>query len=413
MADAKKASLLDDFRRVSNPATVTLFLSSLLVPMAAFMLYPFLIIYFTHVLRLSVAAAGFLLSVRFLSSGFLGFLGGALSERIGLGRTYLAAGVVTGLTVWALGMERQVWVLACLLVVLGVSASTVNAMARGLANEHVDEESGGIVQNYIHWLNNVGMAAALPISAFLLGGGYSRIPFDVTAVAYAALALVLGIAFRGSGTSSHDAPKPTAKRAMPWTILAEDRAFLWLIVSFLLVVIVEMQFESGVPLDLSFHFAHGAKLFGTLGILDMAVVFVLQLVVSHWLAQRKSPWYGYLGMLAVGGLIVGGLWQSVAGWTLSVLLLAVGDVFAYGQIFSMMGKLPKPGRQGSYFSILGMAQGLGTFAAYGFGAAAYQGLKPGWMFGLCLPAAVLATVAFRNARRAADGADKTLAASAG
>lgn len=401
MGDSPKPSLLSEFRAIANPKSLSVFGSSLLVPLAAFMLYPFLIIYFTHILKLSVAEAGLLLSIRFLSSGFLGFLGGMVSERIGLSRTYLLAGLVTGATLFIMGFEHAVPVLAGLLVLLGVSASTVNAMARGLVNDSVDEKGRGIAQNYVHWLNNIGMAAALPISALALGGGYSRIPFDVSAAAYAVMAVSLFVAFGAFGTPR---PQPAHRSesgrssSAPWSVLATDRAFLWLMVAFLLVVAVEMQFESGVPLDLSFHFHQGARLYGVLGVIDMAVVIVLQMLVSHWLGRRKSPWFGYLGMVAVGGLIIGGVWQTPLAWTISIVLLGVGDVFAYGQIFNLMGVIPTPGRQGTYFSILGMVQGLATFVAYAFGADLYQNLHAGWMFGLTVPVALLAVLSYRNAQ---------------
>lgn len=390
-------SLWDEFRQVLNGSTATLFGASLFVPMAAFMLYPFLIIYFTHVLGYTVAVAGLLLSVRFLSSGLFGFLGGVASSRLGLANTYLVAGLLTSLSIFLLGYQTHIVPIVVILIVLGVSSTTVNAMARSLANEKVREASRGSVQNYIHWLNNVGMAAALPISALALGGGYSRLPFLVAGMTYAVMALVVSLVFR-SPPEAH--PGEASRGVTPWTVLREDRAFVWLLLTFLLVVFVEMQFESGVPLDLSYHFIQGAKLFGVLGVVDMAIVFVLQLVVSRWLFTRKSPWWGYAGIFVVGGLIVGGLWQTVAGWTISIVLLGIGDVFAYGQIFSMMGILPKAGRQGSYFSILGMVQGIATFLAYGLGSILYQTIHAAWMFGLCLPIALLAAYCYRNARLA-------------
>ncbi|NMP24115.1 MFS transporter [Sulfobacillus harzensis] len=398
MADTRKLSLVRELHDVTNSRTLVLFASSLVVPLAAFMLYPFLIIYFTHVLKLSAAEAGLLLSVRFLSSGILGFVGGLAADRIGLGRTYVMAGLLTGLTVLAMSAETHVWPLVGLLVVLGVSASTVNAAARGLANTQVDSAHGGTVQNLIHWLNNVGMAAALPLSAFALSGGYSRIPFDVTAVAYMGIALLMASTFWEKHAAGGATAGPAKQAAGPWTILRQDPAFGWLLTSFLLVVAAEMQFESGVPLDLSYHFPHGAQLYGALGALDMVVVFVLQLGVSHWLARIKSPWPGYIGMLAVGGLVLGGIWQTVPGWTIAIILLGIGDVFAFGQIFALMGMLPRPGQQGQYFSMFTMVQGLATFIAYAASGAVYQVLHPVWLFGLTIPVAVLATLSFRNAK---------------
>lgn len=397
--NASKKSLIREFREILTTETAVLFVASFITPAAAFMLYPFLTIYFTHALGFSVALAGLLLALRFLSGAVLGFLGGMVSDRFGLVRTYVWAGLVTALAIFLLGFQHSVLALVILLLIVGVSASTVNANVRGLANLGVKPEHRGTVQNYVHWLNNLGMAVALPFSADVLHGGYSVAPFVVTAVGYLAMAALVGVTYTRIPSESGGAETlPASKRLSPWQIVRQDRAFAWLLGSFLLWVTVEMQFESNIPLDLSYHFAHGAELYGTLGVIDMVIVCVLQLVISRWLADQKSPWLGYMGFLLLGGLIVGGLWQTVAGWTVAIVLLSVGEVFSISQIMGLMGVLPRDGQQGSYFALFGMAQGLATFFAYFLGGAAYQALGPAALFGLCLPAAVVSAYLYRNAR---------------
>lgn len=400
MADRnRKSAEAPGLGEALTPQMVPLLVSSLVVPLAAFMLYPFLIIYFTHSLGFSVAAAGLLLSVRFLASGLLGFLSGMLADRWGLARTYVLSGLITGLAIVTLASVTGIAAIVILLVIMGVSSSAVNAMARGLASQYVDENLRGTVQNIIHWLNNVGMAVALPFSAFVLNGGYSRIPFVVAALAYVVMAVIIGLAFVRHRPMLENSPKDakTANPVGPWRVIRDDAAFVWLLLCFLLVVMVEMQFESGIPLDLSFHFAHGAKLYGALGLLDLAIVAVLQIPATAWLAKRRSKWYGYGGILLVGGISVGGVWQTPSGWIIAIVLLGLGDVFAYGQIFALMGVLPRPGRQGTYFSVFVMVQGFASFLAYALGGFVYQLFKPTVLFGLCLPAAILAAIFFRQA----------------
>lgn len=401
---SRPPSFVGRVRSLFGRDTGVLFAASFFTPLAAFLLYPFLIVDFTHVLGFSAVASGLLLSIRFLSSAVFGFVGGWASDRFGLSRTYAAAGMVTAATVLALSFARSVPLLVFLLAVLGVSASTVNATVRGMTNVAVSEEERGRAQNLIHWLNNIGMAAALPFSAYVLHAGTSRLPFWVTAAAYAvmALAVVLGV---GAQTARNGAPVPAsaggAHRASrgPLSVLMEDRAFVLLLLSFVLWVMVEFQFESGVPLDMSYHFAAGTRLYGTLGVLDMAVVFFLQMWAADWLGRHGSQAWGFVGFLLLGGLAIGGLWQTAAGWTLAILLLSLGEVFSLGQIMNLMGTMPREGRQGAYFSLFGMAQGCGAFLAYGLGGAAYQDLHPALFFALCLPAGALSGLLCRWAAR--------------
>ncbi len=399
MTHPKPAAFRHQLQQILTPSTTVLLVVSLLTPFSAFLLYPFLTIYFTHVLGFSVGQAGLLLSVRFLSSAVLGFASAWLSGRIGLVRTYVLAGLVTGAAVFSLAETRNVAAIVLLLVVLGVSASAVNAMVRSLAGAGVPVEVRGTLQTYIHWLQNVGMAAALPVSADVLRGGFSQTPFIVTAVGYVAVALLVGFAFGRMASRETGLAKAKGDGSSLFQILRDDRSLRYLMAAFVLFAMVEMQFESSVPLDLSYHFRHGVSLYGTLGVIEMAVVFFLQIVVGQWLSRQPSPWIGYAGILLSGGLLVGGLWQTVSGWTIAIILLGLGEVFSVSLIMGLFGVLPPDNRQGSYFSLFFMAQGLATFLAYAVGGGAYQFLGPGWLFGLSLPVSGLAAYCYRSARR--------------
>jgi hypothetical protein len=392
---------LAPLRGLLSRDTSVLFAASFFTPLAAFMLYPFLIIDFTHLLGFSAVVAGLLLSVRFLSSAALGFVGGWAAERFGLARTYAVAGIVTSAAILGLSWARTIPLLILLLAVLGLAASTVNACVRGMTNIAVPPAQRGRAQNVIHWLNNIGMAAALPFSAYVLGAGHSVLPFWAAAGVYAAMALAVAVSIGAPAAREETAAPPdTRTRAGgPLRLLAEDPAFLLLLVSFVLWVAVEYQFESGVPLDMSYHFAGGARLYGILGVVDMAVVFLLQLWAADWLERRLAAAWGFVGFLLLGGLAVGGVWQTAAGWTVAIVLLSLGEVFSLGQIMNLLGKLPREGRQASYFALFGMAQGCGAFLAYGLSGAAYQGLHPLVLFLLCVPVAGLSGLFYRWAAR--------------
>lgn len=98
---------LQSFRSVITGPVIVLFLISFIVPFSAFMLYPFLIIYFTHVLHYHPWQAGLLLSVRFLASGIFGFTGGLVSQRLGNLRTYIISGLLSAAAIVALAFTQD------------------------------------------------------------------------------------------------------------------------------------------------------------------------------------------------------------------------------------------------------------------------------------------------------------------
>lgn len=202
-------------REVTTPKTTVLFIVSFLTPATAFMLYPFLTVYFTHRLGFSILTTGLLLSLRFLSSALLGFLGAAAANRFGLLLTYCIAAIVTAVTTGMMAYTQNLTLLIVLLTLMGVASSTTKSTLRGLASIGVPSDHQGLVQNIIHWLNNIGMTAALPLSAFIFHGGYSTIPFIVTATGYLAMAALLyGSLYRFSPVQSMSSP-PAASPPPP------------------------------------------------------------------------------------------------------------------------------------------------------------------------------------------------------
>jgi hypothetical protein len=94
------------------------------------------------------------------------------------------------------------------------------------------------------------MATALPILALLRSGGYSRWPFDLTAIAYPGMARLVGWVFR-TITPPDAQAKNTREAATAGKPVDHPAAMPRLFLAYreLSVVVVEMQFESSAPLD--------------------------------------------------------------------------------------------------------------------------------------------------------------------
>ncbi len=79
-----------------------------------------------------------------------------------------------------------------------------------------------------------------------------------------------------------------------------------------------------------------------------------------------------LGTIVIAvGLAVGGLGDSIGAWIAAMVLYGFGEVQFMTQLNQLLGKLPRPGREAMYFSVVGMAQSGGFFLATGTGPACW------------------------------------------
>ncbi len=133
------------------------------------------------------------------------------------------------------------------------------------------------------------------MAAELLAAGHSATVRIVVAGMFLALVVPIYIVFRREESGPPKGPAAHQGFGAAMAVLAADRALLLAAVTMLPTIFVAAQVDATVPLELTQHFANGAKLLGPPLAIDTVMVLGLQPIAGKYLgglAQRPCFCWG-------------------------------------------------------------------------------------------------------------------------
>ena len=390
-------------RDVLTPVSTSILAIVLVNQATAYLVMPFLALYLRQRLHLGIPVTGVLVGLPFLSALVFGLVGGAVADRVGLFRSFVGALIVYSLAIGSIAFLHTVGPLAIVLVIGGAVRPTVTTSLQGLANGSVPSEWRGTIQNALYWAANLGVVVGLLVSAELLRGGLSSVPFLVLAavglVVAAAAAAFLGAGLHDAAPQTHQAPALSLRHLL--RAVVSDSALLLGALSMALVVFVEAQTSSTMPLDLAARMHGAGHLYGPLLAIDAVAVLALTPLAMRYLEERPAVWVFAIGaVLSAAGLAVGGAIDTTVVWLAAMVVYSVGEVLWVIKLNDLLGQLPGSANAGLYFAAIMMAQNLGAFAGASGGTVVFHSLGRGVLFPGMIVVAVAASFAFRGAVRA-------------
>ena len=362
---------------VLNPKLTLLLVVDALRVLANYMLTPFLAIYFHVALGFSLPLAGLLAGLPFLSGWLLGVVGGYLVDRLGLVRSYAVGGLLTAVTVAALGLVHAFLPVAVILIVFGALRPVGRNAIDALANQNAKPEHRGLMQNYLYWMSNAGVMVGLLVAAEVLAAGHSATPLFVVAGVLALQVVPIYVGFAGGDHATRDTDGQSGADkgfGAAMATLTSDRALMLGATAMLAVILVEAQLNATMPLDLTRHFANGSQLLGPLLAIDSVMVLAFQPLVGRYLGRFRPTRVFLAGaVLGAAALGLGGVANSVGLWVAAMVLYGLGEILWATQLNQLLGELPLPGREALYFSVVGMAQSSAMFLGLTLGPTLLRG----------------------------------------
>jgi MFS family permease len=352
---------------------------------------PFLAIYLVQKGGLDVAGAGRVLGVVGLGSLAAGPIGGALGDRLGRAT--------------ALGLTTSLAALA--MIALGFSHGTVevcaSAFAVGLFGAMYGPICGAIIADVVpredrprayalrYWGANIGFAVAPALAGLLATESYSTLFFFDAVTTLILGGAVIPFLRKGRPAASDGKARSLRALASPY----RHRAFLTFSLISALVMLVNRQVVTTLPLDIRAH-SIGTRELGLLLGLNGAAITLLQPLVSRLTHGARR-----VVLLSVGALLTGvgfglpGLVApSIASYAVGIVVWTLGEMLAAGATPSLVADFSSHDLQGSYQGAFQLGWGLaglaapviGTFVMAHFGAAA--------LWRACLVAGLVAGSAF-------------------
>jgi MFS family permease len=388
------------------PLVWTVLLGTLMTRTAFFMVWPFLAIILEREFHLSPSEVGSILGTAFLSSAFVGFYAGNVSDRFGR-QPVMLAGCLSAIAAYA-----------TLAVAPSVTAYTLGAFCAGFSRAVLDAPGKAVIADYIdhqrtrdmafharYFLINVGGALG-PLLGLAFGLSARQGTFWVTAAAYTLFAAVVLLAFRRAPERAHISGRTATSMVEAISIMKSDRQFLLLLLAMTLTMFAYAQQESTLIQHVSREGGGLAVTLVTALVVTNAVtVVIFQFPLLRALAGVDPYVRTYIGLALFAAAFVGYALLPVSDllpWVGVTWLLSVGEVILFPTLQLQVDRMAPPDMKGSYFGAAGLSSlgfGLGPFA----GGFMLQHMGGPATFSLTALAVVLGGVCCRRASHAREG----------
>jgi MFS family permease len=344
----------------------------LLVNRLATFVVAFLATYLVRVRGFGVAEAGRIAALYGVGLTAAGPLGGALADRWGRRSTMIAGLLTAAAGVAALPFTTSRPLLAALALTCGLTGQLYQPAMSAAVADVVPAPDRTRAFALVYWAVNIGLAAGLLVAGVLAERSFTAL-FLADAGTSLAFALIVWARVPETRPAAL-VPEPVLRG---FGRVLEDRTFLVFLALQLLALMVFVQWQLGLPLDMT---AHG---FGPGGYaLLMALNCIGCVLLTPVLAPRvagRDPGRVLAAMAVLFGLGYGvnALGGSRAVYAVGTALWTVGEVVGFPVASALVAELAPAdlrGRyQGSYAMVWGLALTLGPLAGgevYGRGGSA-------------------------------------------
>lgn len=325
----------------------------LLINRIATFIGAFLATYLVRVRGLGTAEAGRVVALFGIGLTLAGPVGGAMADRVGR-RATMALGLLAGaVAAGALAVAESLAALALLAFVAGLSEVYRPAM-NAAVSDVVPEPDRPRAYALVYWVVNLGLAVGL-LAAGLIAERSLAALFLADAVTSALFASV--ILLRMPETLPRGLSRESEFRGMVRTF--GDGPFAALLGLQLLAYLVFLQWQLGLPLDMSAH-GYGPASYSLLMAINCIGVVVAQPLLAPRLARFRpgsmlaamSLCFGLgYGLNAVGG--------SFAIYVLGTALWTVGELVGFPVAAALVADLSPVELRGRYQGAYSMTTGLG------------------------------------------------------
>ncbi|MDT0547996.1 MULTISPECIES: MFS transporter [Streptomyces] len=323
-------------------------------------------------------------------------LGGLLADRIGRRSTMLIGLLGASAAQGALFAAPGALTMAAAALLLSAAGALISPAAYALLADSVDADRRQRAYALFGWGVNIGTAAAGVLGGFLAAHGYWLL-FTVDVVTMLVYAVIVATRLRETRPAGKD--KATTADGIGYGVVLRDRLLLALLPLFGVQLFVYSLTEVALPLAIR-DSGLSPAVYGAMAAVNAVFVVVLQPVATATLARLPQlPVQAAGSVLIAAGVALTGVADSVAMYTVSVVVWSLGEVVVAGIAASMVAGLAPAHARGRYQGAFQWTWGVARFGALTVGVTVYSSLSPAVLWWSALLAGVLTsavTLALRS-----------------
>ncbi len=342
---------------------------------AGTMVVPFLSLYLTKDMGLTLVEVGWIMSCFGAGSVIGSWIGGKLSDKLGFYDVMVGALVTSGLAFIGLGQLRGFWPFGIGVFLLMVLSDAFRPAMFVALRSYAKPENRTRAVTLIRLAINLGFSLGPAIGGFIIATwNYSGL-FWIDAITCLAAAAILMIGLRRKQAIKDDGSARSVANGSPY----RDRPYLFSLLITTLIGIVFLQYFSSMPLF--YNEVHGLseEYIGILLGANGLIIFLLEMPLVKYCELRG---FRLMAILRVSVLLIAGsfavlvLFPNVAFLWIGMMLMTFGEMLNFPFFNRFAYDRSDRGKPGAYMALLtiiwsvshiiGHTTGLQLIAAIGF-----------------------------------------------
>jgi MFS family permease len=397
--------MLDRFRRtfVEYPPQFWLMASGLLISSAgSSMIWPFLMIYVSEKLSLSLSTVSFLITINAGTGLLTSFIAGSIADRLGRKPVMVFSLVVSGFSYLLMSQVHTYLGFAILMFVMGASNPLYQVGADAMVADMIPSEKRTSAFAIIRMVNNAGIAIGPAAGGFLASHSYT---YAFIGAASGMLIYSLLLFFRARETLSrayHPEKKPVREGLGGYERVFRDRPYIVFALLVGIGLITPSMLWTLLAVYTKQNFNLPENLYGWLPTTNALMCVFVQLFVTR-ISRRFPPLrVAAIGMLTYAlGVGSVALMKNFWGFWASMVLMSFGELILIPTVSKYIADLAPVDMRGRYMSFYWFAWGIARATAPLIGGFLNDNIAPRaiWIGGLLIGlSSALGLAIFNRAR---------------
>ena len=339
------------------------FWGQLLITFGASMIWPFLMIYVSEQLDISLTAVASLMTINAVITLVTSFIGGPIIDRVGRKWVMVISLAVTGLSFLLMVPANTLLAFAVLMGLRGAFRPLFQVGADAMMADIIVPKQRADAYSLLRMIKNVGVAMGPAIGGFIATSSYSS-AFFIAAFCLITYSLIMALFARETlpeKLPSVDKPKDSFGG---YGQILKDKLFVSFALAFTLTQVCATLIWVLLGVYAKQNFQIPENQFGLIATTNAIMVVALQYPVTQLTKRHET-----LRVMAIGTMLytigVGSIAAGSGFWSfwLSMVIMTFGELILIPTATTFTANLAPPDMRGRYMSIYnltwGLAAGLG------------------------------------------------------
>ena len=349
------------------------------------MIWPFLMIYASEKLSLSISAASTLISINAATGLFSSFAAGAVADKFGRKPVMIVSLAVNGLGYFFLSRATSYGAFAGLMVLMGAANPLYQVGADAMLADMIGPEKRTTAYAIIRMINNAGIAIGPAVGGFLAAMSYTY-AFIGAAGGMIVYSLLLLVRARETLSQAYLEEAPSESLGGYTRVLA-DRPFVIFALVVGLGLIAPSMVWTLVAVYAKQNYGLSESLYGWLPTTNALMCVFVQYFVTRFYRRYRSLSVAAIGMLTYAvGVGSFALMRTFWGFWLSMVIMTFGELTLIPTVSKYIADLAPADMRGRYMSFYWFAWGVARASAPLIGGFLNDNLSPRsiWIGGLVI-----------------------------